>query len=444
VTWLERVKQSFHPGREFTPAHAERTMRLSILEGGFAMFFINWTTGSVLTGYALQLGATPFELGLIASVPLLGQVLAPFIAWLAGHVGRRKSLTIATAFVGRGIWVLAAMLPLIAPPESRSVLLIVLIAVSGIFLAGNGALWTAWMGDVVPPERRGRYFGLRGGVLGVVGMIANLLGGAFVDAVPAPLSFQLVLGMAVLSGTVANILLFTQSEPPVTTARLPLLETFTVPFKDANFRRFLWFAAYWTFAILTVAPFIIPYFLQHLKMSYTQVALWSVIAAVSALVLSPQWGRLADRVGNKPILEITTIGAGTLLPLTWLLATPGNLWPIWISGVVDALIWGAIGPAQFNLSLSSAPRENRASFIAVLSAVTGLTGFVGGLLSGVLLNAFGTLGTARLWGGYEWTSYHWLIVFSALLRTQAWRFLRPLHEEGAWRTRDVLAFKWWR
>ena len=172
-------------------------------------------------------------------------------------------------------------------------------------------------------------------------------------------------------------------------------------------------------------------------------ALWSVIAAVSALLFSPQWGRLADRVGNKPILEITTVGAGTLLPLTWLLATPGNLWPIWLSGVVDALIWGAIGPAQFNLALSSAPRENRASFIAVLSAVTGLAGFIGGVLSGLLLSGFASFGTATLLG-YQWTPYHWLIVVSAGLRTQAWRFLRGLREENAWRTRDVLNWRLWR
>lgn len=440
---LEWLRRAFHPGRDFSPAHATRTMNLSILEGGFSMLFINWTQGSVLTGYALYLGATPFELGLIASVPLLGQVLAPLIAWLAGRVGRRKSLTIATAVLGRVIWTVAALLPAIAPPDSRAWLLVVTIAVSGIFLAGNGALWTAWIGDVVPSDQRGRYFGLRGGVLGIVGMLANLGAGAFVDAVDAPLSFQLVLLFAIFNGLIASSLLLTHSEPLVTAQRLPLLATFTVPFKDLNFRRFLIFASYWTFAVLIVAPFVFAYFLKHLQMSYTQIALWSVIAAVSALLFSPQWGRLADRVGNKPILEITTVGAGTLLPLTWLLATPGNLWPIWLSGVVDALIWGAIGPAQFNLALSSAPRENRASFIAVLSAVTGLAGFIGGVLSGVLLSGFTSLGTASLLG-YQWTPYHWLIVVSALLRTQAWRLLRGLKEENAWSTRDVLNWKLWR
>jgi MFS family permease len=380
---------------------------------------------------------------LISSVPLLGQVLSPFVAWLAGRAGRRKYLAVITALIGRIVWAFAATLPFFAPDSSRVPLLIGMIAVSSIFLAGNGTLWTAWIGDVVPPKERGRYFGFRSGVHGIVGMLANLSAGAFVDAVAAPISFQLVIGVAVVAGCIAAALLLTHSEPPVVAARLPLKQTFAVPFQDENFRRYLIFASYWTFSVLIAAPFIIPYFLKHLHMSFTQVAIWNVVASVSALLFAPLWGRLADRVGNKAVLEITTVGAGTLLPLTWILATPGNLWPIWLSGVVDALIWGAIGPAQFNLALSSAPKDNRASFIAVLSMVTGLAGFIGGFASGVLLDGFTRFIPALNFVGYQWTSYHWLIVVSAILRVQAWRFLRPLIEPGAWRTRDVLNWRMW-
>jgi MFS family permease len=438
------ITRALKPGPDFTEADARRTMNLSVLEGAFSMLFINWAQGSILTGYALHLGATPFELGLISSVPLLGQVLSPFVAWLAGRAGRRKYLAVVTALVGRIVWAFAVVLPFLASESARVPLLIGMIAVSSIFLAGNGTLWTAWIGDVVPAKERGRYFGFRSGVHGIVGMLANLAAGAFVDAVAAPMSFQFVLGAAVIAGCIAAALLLTHSEPPVVAARLPLQQTFAVPFEDENFRRYLIFASYWTFSVLVAAPFVIPYFLKHLHMSFTQVAIWNVVASVSALGFAPLWGRLADRVGNKPVLEITTVGAGTLLPLTWILATPGNLWPIWFSGVVDALIWGAIGPAQFNLALSSAPRDNRASFIAVLSMVTGLAGFIGGLASGVLLDGFTRFIPTINAMGYQWTSYHWLIVVSAMLRLQAWRFLRPLTEPGAWRTRDVLNWKTWR
>jgi len=42
------------------------------------------------------------------------------------------------------------------------------------------------MGDVVPWKERGRYFGLRTGVLGIVGTAANLAAGAWLDRVQAP------------------------------------------------------------------------------------------------------------------------------------------------------------------------------------------------------------------------------------------------------------------
>jgi MFS family permease len=420
-------------------------MRLSLFEGGFAMFFINWTSGSVLTGFALQLGATPTALGLLASVPLLGQAVSPLAAWMVGRRGRRKGVAVATAVVGRGLWVLAAALPLLPVPAAvKASLLVALVALSSIFIAANGALWTAWMGDVVPWKERGRYFGLRTGVLGLVGTAANLIGGMWLDRMQAPLSFQVVLLTAVGSGLIAAGLLTRHDEPPLDSERLPMRQAFSVPMQSPVFRRLLVFAVYWTFAVMVSAPFVLPYFLNHLHMTFVQVAVWSAISAVSALVLAPAWGRLADRVGNRPVLAVSTFMAGTLLPLSWMLAAPDRLWPIWVSGFMDALVWSAINPGIFNLSLATTPRQNRAAFIAVFSALTGVAGFVGGLVSGPLLELYRALTPAQgvtlggLLGVGGWTAYHSLFATSSVLRMLAWTLLRRVPEEGAWRTRDVL------
>jgi MFS family permease len=416
-----------------------QAMRLSTIEGGFATVFINWTQGSVLTGYALHLGATPFELGLISSVPLLGQVLSPVVAWLGGRAGRRKPIVIVSLIIGRLLWLLAPLLVLL-PNSQRAPLLITVIALSSIFQAGGGALWIAWMGDLVPARERGRYFGFRAGIHGMVGMAANLAAGALLDALGSPIDFQIVLVTSVISAVVSSWLLTQQIEPPVIAQRLRFFETFTLPLRNQNFRRVLAFNIYWTFAVLLAAPFVIPYFLEHLRMTYTQVALWSAIAAISGLILAPQWGRLADRAGNKPILQVATIGAGTLLPACWVLASPGNLWPVWFGAVIDAMVWGAIGPAQFNLALASAPKEHRSSFISVLSATTGLAGFLGGLLSGPLLEVFSSIAPRS---GNGWNGYHTLFALSGLMRSLAWLWLRRVHEDGAIRVRELFTWSRW-
>lgn len=414
-------------------ARARRTMRLSIVEGGFAMFFINWTSGSVLTGYALCLGATPTALGLIASVPLLAQAVSPLAAWLVGRRGQRREVAVLAAVIGRGLWAVTPLLAVLpASPEARTSLLVAVVALSSVFIAANGSLWTAWMGDVVPWKERGRYFGLRSGIHGVVGTAANLLSGVWLDRVRAPLNFQSVLAVAVGLGLVAAGLLARHDEPPLGGERLKMRRTFTLPLADRNFRRLLTFAVYWTFAVLVASPFVIPYFLTYLHMSFLQVAVWGGISALASLVLAPAWGRLTDRVGNKPVLAVTTFLAGVLLPATWILASPGNLWPIWFSALADAAVWSAIGPGVFNLSLASTPSQNRAAFIAVFSALTGVAGFLGGLISGPLLELY------RAFAPAPGAGYHALFVTSAVLRMLAWTLLRRVQEPESWRTRDFL------
>ena len=415
-----------------------RTLRLSVWEGSFTQVFLNWTTGSVLIGYLLYLGAGPTELGLVASVPLLAQVLSPFAAYLAARAGSRKFLTIAAATLGRGLWLLAALLPLFGLPRSlEPTFMVILVLISSLFQASAGTLWSAWMADVVPTERRGRYFGTRAGVVGVVGMLANLGAGWFLDRVAEPLNFQTVMAVSVLAAAAGVALYLRHYEPPATEASLSLRDTFWVPLREPNFRRFLLFSVYWQFSVLLAAPFVFPYFLEYLHLTFTQIAVWSVIASSSALVTTRLWGQVADRQGNKAVLAIGTFLAGLALPLCWIAAgLTGNLTFIWLAAVFDALAWGAIGPALFNLALVSAPQANRAAFIAMFSLATGLAGFAGGLLSGPLLTLFGGLEFSLR--GTHWSAFYWLFILSGLLRTQAWRLLRTVEETNAWRTRDVL------
>ena len=386
----------------------------------------------------LYLGAGPTELGLIASVPLLAQVLSPFAAYLAALAGSRKTLTVAAATLGRGLWLLAALLPLFGLPESiEPPFVVTLVLVSSLFQASAGTLWSAWMADVVPTERRGRYFGTRAGIVGVVGMLANLGAGWFLDRVAEPLSFQVVISVAVVAAGVGVALYLKHYEPPTTEASLSLRDTFEVPLREPNFRRFLLFSVYWQFAVLLGAPFVFPYFIDYLHLTFTQIAIWSVIASSTALVTTRLWGQVADRQGNKAVLAIGTFLAGFALPVNWVLAgMTGNVTFIWIAAVFDALAWGAIGPALFNLALVSAPQANRAAFIAMFSLATGLAGFAGGLLSGPLLTLF--RGLEFTLGGVHWSAFYWLFALSGVARTQAWRLLRPVAETNAWRTRDVL------
>jgi MFS family permease len=415
-----------------------RTMRFSTLEGAFVQSFLNWTTGSALIGYMLYLGASPFEISLVGSVPLLAQITNPFAAYFAALFGRRKFLASVFSAFGRILWLFAAFLPQLGLPEAiRPMSLVLLVLVSSIFQSAAGTLWTAWMAEVVPQNVRGRYFGVRAGVVGVVGMLANLAAGWFLDLVAEPLNFQIIMGVAVVSAVVGVVLYQFHYEPPVTGKQLGFRATFIEPLSHANFRKFLLFAVYWQFAVMLAAPFVMAYFLDEAKLGFRNVAYWNVIIGITGLFTTTLWGRVADRVGNKAVIAIGTVLAGVAMPTTWiLLGLTGNIWFFWLSAVFDAMAWGAIGPAIFNLALASSPQTGRAAFIAIFGLLTGAAGFIGGLLSAPLLELFRLLEFSAF--GVSWTAFHWLFVLSGTARALAWVTLRPVEEENAWRTRDVL------
>jgi MFS family permease len=189
--------------------------------------------------------------------------------------------------------------------------------------------------------------------------------------------------------------------------------------------------------VFLAAPFVFPYFLDELGLTFTQVAIWTMIAATTTLGTSMLWGRVADRVGNKAVLAIGTFIAGVALPGNWILAgLTGNVGFIWVSAVFDAVAWGAIGPAIFNLALHSAPQANRVVYIAMYSFATGIAGFVGGVLAAPLLLGFRALeGT---FAGIDVSAYYMLFALSGILRASAWILLRRVPEANAWRTRELL------
>lgn len=410
------------------PAHISRTLRLSIVEGSLSQIFLLWTTGSVLTGYMLHYGASTSEIALVSSVPLLSQLLSPLVAWFASRLSQRRFVSAACALLGRCLWLLAALAPNLGiSSQAMPVFLIILVGVSSFFQASLGTVWTAWMGDVIPEERRGRYFGRRTGIVGVVGMAANLLAGWFLDTVKAPLNFQFVILVSVGIAIMAATLLLFHTDPIKTPEKIDLKEILSLPWREANFRQFLFFAGHLHFAIFLSGALITVYFLEQLEMSFSQLALWSAIAAMTGLITTEFWGRLADRIGNRTVLLVGVSIMGIGFPLLWILADiKDNLGYIWFSAVADAVAWGAAAPALFNLALGSAPAGKRLSYIAMYSVVGGLFGFLGGAISGPLytfLNGF-SFG--------QWSGYHSLFVLSGLLRLSSSFFLLRVKETKAW------------
>jgi MFS family permease len=251
------------------------------------------------------------------------------------------------------------------------------------------ASFFSWMAVLVPERLRGRYFGFRNSVVTLTNLIAVPILGLAVSKWPGgSLSgFGAVLVLGIVLGIISlgfhfrmtdvnpKLLQATDSD----TDHLSPWETVFSFFQDANFLRFLIYAGFWSFAVNISAPFFNLYLLGDLHLDVSVVTLYNSLGAGANLLMLMFWGRLADRIGNRPVM-ITVGVLVALTPLLWLEAgtTPFFLWAWFpLLHIVAGGTWAAIDLCSGNLMMSVTPLRNQSIYFAIAAAVPGITGAMG-------------------------------------------------------------------
>jgi MFS family permease len=411
-----------------------RSQRISILEGSFAQVHIAITGGSLVTAYALMLGASDFDLGLLAGLTALSTVGSILGAHWVGILGRRKPLSVASSVAGRVLWSLLSVLPFLGlSPIVQLALFLATVFVGNTLVNLSGTAWLSWMTDLVPIERRGHYFGLRNTILGGVGMAATYAAGRAFDLFVArgerPFGLAVIFGAAAFFAASAGVVLTRQWEPPLRGERpRPLAETMRRPFANRGFRRLLLFMTLWSVATGIAGPFFAAHMIKNLGMSFSAIAFYSIVAGGLNLLTLPIWGKVIDRVGNRPVLVLNLLGV-FYLPLLWLFAGPQRFFPIWLDAGLTGLFWPGFTLAWFNLVLATAPEENRTAYLGMQSMAVGFSTFGASILGGLIASRLGDLHATVL--GIGIVNFHVLFLLSALARAALLPLALTLREDRA-------------
>ncbi|MBN2381709.1 MFS transporter [bacterium] len=412
----------------------KRSLRISIIEGSFATVHIAITTSSLVTAYALFCQAGDFSLGLLAALSNFATIGSIISVYLLNRGLPRRPLTVWSATIGRLLWGLLCFLPFL-PWNDRSKLItflcIVFFATISINTANNA--WLSWMADLVPLSRRGFYFGVRNTLISIVTMATTygtgLLFDWFREKQSQAFGFTFIFGLACLSAIVAGIILNRQWDPPRRQiSTLSLLDMVRLPFSHPKFRFLLLFFFFWSVLIGIGSPFYVAHMIKHLHMSFAHIALYSIVAGIFNLTTLPLWGKIIDRIGNRPVMAFNIIGVFSL-PLFWLFATPSFILPIWIDALLSGLFWPGFTLAAFNLVLISSPEENRPAYLAVHSMVVGFALLIASLIAGLLATLFADFHWH--FHGQHFLNFHILFLITALGRLCMFPIAIRLDEEKA-------------
>jgi MFS family permease len=415
------------PDPVVTPEDVARGKRALIKDAAWASLVGALYGGVILVGFALELGATPFIIGLLAAIPFLAQVAQlPAIA-LVEHLRQRRKIAVVAVSISRMVILGLAVIPYIGdPPKQLAALILAQLAIT-LFGSVGGCALNSWMHQLLANEPLGDLFSKRLFWSTVLASLGALVAGQLVQHWPYAEKLQaysIAFGLAGIAGFVSTYYLSRVPEPTMEARPpVPVLAMIRSPFRDVNFRRVIVFMASWNFASNIAAPFITVYLLT--QMGYplgTVTTLWITSQIANALTMY-LWGRLSDRLSNKAILAVALpayFGCLVGLPFTAIPAIhPLTLPLIYVIHLVMGAAAGGIGLATGNLGLKLAPQGQGTAYLANVSLVGALAGGMAAMLGGALADWF----SARELALYLYWTSPGRTQAVTVLKFQHWEFL---------------------
>jgi MFS family permease len=365
-----------------------RALWISSIEGSVAWVWIALMQVFYVP-YLHALGATNAEIGLGSSLPaLLGGMVQLATPWALSKFGSRKALVVSMALF-QGLMYIPMALTWYLPTRTAVWGTIAAFAISTLVGGLHGPAWVDWIGDLTSRRMRGRYFGVRSRVFGIIQLIISVGGGLLVDRgggvfARTMVLFSAIWAICVLFRTFSSILLFIQYDPPHLVPH---------PEQSLSFREFagsLWSHQFGRFTICSSllnfganfsAPFFAVYMLQDLGYSYTKYTVMSMIPVLATIVMMPVCGRLVDRVGTVMPMKVFAIGISTL-SLWWVFSD--NFWWLATVQVLAGVTWAGYQLSAFNYSIEVIPPARRIASLAYANVLNSIAISAGAALGGII------------------------------------------------------------
>ncbi len=361
-----------------------KSLKYSIVDGSAYSAMLGLTQDYVVP-FALALKATVLQVGLLSSIPNLTMALSQLSApRLAQKAGSRKGLILPVVFLHASIWVPIALIPYLFPGEKIWWLIGFLTLSTVLGSLGNPA-WGSMMADLVPEKMRGRYFGFRGKICGLVTLVFFFLGGATLHFSTANifLGFSLLFGAALVFRLISWYFLSKMREPALFNGKTEHYSTHGIlrNLGSSNLGRFIIGVSLMNFATNLAGPFFAVYMLRDLKFDYLTYVAIIATATMANLTFMTFWGKRADRTGNMKVLKVTSVLV-PLVPLLWI--GSHQLYYLIPVQILSGFAWAGFNLASTNFVYDASPPEHRIRYIAVFNAMNGIAICFGALLGGYL------------------------------------------------------------
>ena len=386
----------------------KKSLFYSIVDGSFWSVMFGFGE-RYLSAFAVFLRATNVQIGLLTSVPLLLSSMSQFFSLkLMDLFKTRKRLVITSVIIQALTWLPILLVFFLG--EFKIYFLILFAVVYWVSGMISVPAWNSWLGDLVDPAQRGKYFSKRNKITGLVILLSLVAGGIILDLFKNGLGKQyygfVIIFLIALFARLMSAIFLNKKYEPKTEIKEEHKFSFTAFLKQARFRNYGMFVIFLTlmnFSIFISAPFFVAYMLYDLQFSYMTYMIIIASAFVAKYISLSVWGKLSDEYGTKKILALTGYMM-PLIPILWLFSI--NVYYIIAIQLYGGMVWGGFELSSFNFIFDTTTPEKRARCVSYFNAINGVMIFLGATLGGFIIK----------YNQLFWTKYYLVFLISGILR----------------------------
>jgi MFS family permease len=441
----------FHTYESLTPAQINKGLKQVIKDGLASEAMSCLTEGAFLIALAIQLGASNFQIGLLAALPTFTNVFQLAAIWLVQRYKSRRAITVISLVLARIPLFIVAALPFFLSGAAALYALTGLMFIHYFFGSIAGASWNSWVKDLVPQNKLGSYFSKRSRLtqtLNVSLCLSLAFGMDYIKTHHESFMPNVIPSLFLAGGIASMISVYALYNAPESTLHHTdknLWKQFTATLKDRNFKRLLVFNSFWVFAFNLVAPFLSVYMMKTMALPVSYIIFLNVLSQLNSIFFVRVWGRYADKFSNKNILRVCAPLYIVCL-FAWIFTTPSSSQlattvMLMLIHVLTGIATSGINLSIGNIGLKLAPRKDAMMYLAAKNMITGSFSAMAPLIGGLLADFFAShqlkwniewhgeygIKTIQLLHLHQWNFF---FITGGILSVLALKLLRLVKEDG--------------
>ena len=421
----------FRPSPAISESDVNRSLGLMVWEGVAAGALFSLGSGGFMAAYALALGANNLQVGILAALPYITQIARLPSILAVERFRRRKAMGVPALLASHLVWLPIGLVPfMLDTPGSLAVgVVIVFLAIRGLFSSTWTTAWTSWMRDLVPTNLLGSYHGRRLSIVTAVVATIGIAGSFFVTwwkGISSPeneiYGYSLLLIGGVLTFGIASAYLASRAKEPLMPAAphsdQSVLAVLTEPLRDRNFFQLIKFLFMWSLISSIAIPFFAVYMLKFLGLSLPAVIGFTVLSQGTSILFMRVWGPMADRMGSKSVLSLSA-SLYLLVIVGWVFTAYPDRHFLTLPLLAVLHLFAGVAAAGVTLTTSTialkvAPDGKATSFVGVAGIAASVGAGIGPIAGGLMADIFST---RALRINFDWVSPSGVLELSALSLT---------------------------